>query len=58
MYESVILSEDEQALLDLPPNFAIYEAMTTHAYEVDIEECMAKLRYSRITDPIGTEDSI
>ena len=56
MYESVVLSEDEQALLDLPPNFAIYEAMTTHAYEVDIEECMAKLRYSRITDPIGTED--
>ena len=34
----------------------VYKPMSTHLFDVDIEECMAKLRYSRFSDPIGTEE--
>ena len=31
------------------------KSMSTHVFKVDIEQCMAKIRYSRFSFPIGTE---
>ena len=34
----------------------VYQSMSTHVFVVDIEECMAKLHYSRFSDTIWTEE--
>ena len=47
----VILSDDERSLLELPPNMCTYEILSVHVFECDIEECMAKMRYSKMNDP-------
>ena len=35
--------------------YTLLECAATHIFEVDVEECMVKHRYSRFSDPIGTE---
>ena len=49
-YGGVILDENEQSLLTLPPKYAMYERVTLERCEAEIEKALAKLRWEQRED--------
>ena len=54
-YGGIVLNENEQSLLSLPPKYAMYEQVTLERCEAEIEKALAKLRWEKKedTDPGG-----
>ena len=57
-YGGVVLDENEQSVLTLPPKFAMFEKINEETCEAEIEKMLAKLRWEekkKQIDPEGNE---
>ena len=43
--EEIILSENERAALKLGPKFCVYTRLSDEEFEVDVEECILKIKW-------------
>ena len=57
LYGGIILTNDEQSLLELPPKYAIHEKVNKEHCQAEIEKSLAKLRWEhgKDNDPQGNE---
>ena len=49
-YGGIILNENEQSLLELPPGYALYEQVIGEKCEAEIEKACTKLRWEEQRD--------
>ena len=58
--EDIILGESEKEILKLGPKFCVYKRLCDEEFEVDVEECILKIKWDMMSDEErgcpGTED--
>ena len=56
LYGGVVISENEEAALKLPPKFGLFEDVSMVQCRIQLEEAVNKLRWNRIIDRNDTEE--